>query len=739
MHMDYDDHINDKDRSKIDALNFLTAVPVSRKRDNPNRRRREADATILQNDQRVVTTNFDNHCDDAANTTCTNPELFMELLLNPNFEELSRQFPYFRNVYQTKRNVAGTTMFTPEFTMALSRALLHTHFGLSISLSDQCEPDISSQSNEEVAATSLSQSFRFLCPPIPNRFYYVQWIVQTLLPLRINLLYFDHNATETIHPLENVNQNNNGYIHGLDIGTGATCIYPLLFSYFNKSNYSHRKNIILHGTDIDAEAVQLAQTNIRMNRLDSHVHVHLVPKSYRQHLQPASTLSPQQEYVGVITGSGSAEMIIDTDDVANKNSNRPTDSYRFSTSPDYLGKDGGPLLQSLQCIMNTQQDQCTKNTVSPQQRFDFVMTNPPFYDTRYNDEDDCTDDHAMTLITKNLPPKVRQRKQNLKRRTTAMTTNEGFYPEGEVGFGLDLIADSWDLFVIHQQRPTQNISPKLPVWMSMMCGKKSTFTFLHRALYQLLGPAHICTTQFGPGDHTRWFIAWTYLIPAVRSPLALMSKNCWSFTVSIPFDNHTTVLKVCDLSVDSVCRNCQEIAYRLKEYCRTFPALNNGVACNLICEEVQASLNDISHNQPARRIHERRVASKLQICEMESDSSTSSAWIGDESLPECLQLRLVNTDPRIRCTNLLPCRSAHFLLDITLSVHSHTSMHENGNSDVLVQIDSYCHSLYGQKMIDKIKAQVQNEICRTSRRWRRIMKQKEQDITTQTLMDETID
>ena len=60
-------------------------------------------------------------------------------------------------------------------------------------------------------------------------------------------------------------------------------------------------------------------------------------------------------------------------------------------------------------------------------------------------------------------------------------------------------------------------------------------------------------------------------------------------------------------------------------------------------------------------------------------------------------------------------------------------------NEVHVQINGYCHSPYGQRMIDKIKLHIQQEICRTSRRWRRIMKQKEQDITTQTLMDETID
>ena len=190
---------------------------------------------------------------------------------------------------------------------------------------------------------------------------------------------------------------------------------------------------------------------------------------------------------------------------------------------------------------------------------------------------------------------------------------------------------------------------------------------------------------------------------------------------------------------------CQEVANRFVEYCRnTFPILDHGVAHHLLCEETQLPRNDVSSHQRSstRRIQqepEHITIVKLQMYETENDNSAALSWIGDESLPECLQQILQQPDSSVRRKTLLPNDCKHFLLDITLRVsdnHRLQGISNNNNNEVHVHINGYCHSPHGQKMIDQIKSHLQNDICRTSRRWRRMIKQKEHERINQVSMDE---
>lgn len=83
-----------------------------------------------------------------------------------------------------------------------------------------------------------------LCPPIPGRVDY-------------------------IHHLSDLMQNENitSDILVLDIGTGATCIYPIL----GHAEYDWR----FVGTDIDQAALQTAQNNISKNELESAISLRL--------------------------------------------------------------------------------------------------------------------------------------------------------------------------------------------------------------------------------------------------------------------------------------------------------------------------------------------------------------------------------------------------------------------------------------------------------------------------------
>ncbi|KAK3847898.1 MAG: hypothetical protein J3R72DRAFT_138221 [Linnemannia gamsii] len=81
-----------------------------------------------------------------------------------------------------------------------------------------------------------------LCPPIPNRLNYICWIEDLL----------DNDSTKEIH--------------GIDIGTGASCIYPLL-------GCSRNKLWKMVATDIDDRSILFADSNVKRNHLDNAINI----------------------------------------------------------------------------------------------------------------------------------------------------------------------------------------------------------------------------------------------------------------------------------------------------------------------------------------------------------------------------------------------------------------------------------------------------------------------------------
>ncbi|MCJ1316847.1 hypothetical protein MMC15_002168 [Xylographa vitiligo] len=114
----------------------------------------------------------------------------------------------------------------PEAVKQLTKSLLKRDFGLVVELPDNR-----------------------LCPPVPNRFNYVRW-VQDLLDTTS-----DSYADRYIPDREVV---------GLDIGTGASCIYPLL-------GCAARRAWRFAATDIDDVNLEYAKRNIVANHLRSRV------------------------------------------------------------------------------------------------------------------------------------------------------------------------------------------------------------------------------------------------------------------------------------------------------------------------------------------------------------------------------------------------------------------------------------------------------------------------------------
>ena len=84
-----------------------------------------------------------------------------------DFEELARSYPAFAREWEATRakqqqhGGSFSSVVTQEFNIALTRALIHSKFALTLP----------------------SLPFDRLCPPVPNRLAYVEWLERDLLPL----------------------------------------------------------------------------------------------------------------------------------------------------------------------------------------------------------------------------------------------------------------------------------------------------------------------------------------------------------------------------------------------------------------------------------------------------------------------------------------------------------------------------------------------------------------------------
>ena len=86
-----------------------------------------------------------------------------------------------------------------------------------------------------------------LCPPLPNRLNYICWLHDFVPPIAAPIL---------------------------DIGTGASCIYPIL------GHKTYEWNFV--ASDIDADSLKIAKEIISYNRLDTAITL--------RHVEPSTTL-----------------------------------------------------------------------------------------------------------------------------------------------------------------------------------------------------------------------------------------------------------------------------------------------------------------------------------------------------------------------------------------------------------------------------------------------------------------
>ena len=222
-------------------------------------------------------------------------------------------------------------------------------------------------------------------------------------------------------------------------------------------------------TDIDEQSIQSAAINVKANSLEGRIELALVPKSRRQMLEEESDANTLE--------SGTAHMA-------------------FSKSTP------GPVMNAIGAYVQVVDSKKTK-LIDQQWRpakFDFCMTNPPFYAT----EEEATAD----------------RKGDGRSRTD-MSVGEGVYPGGgEIRFVGDMIDDSREL--------TDSVT-----WYTSMVSKKSSLVELKRELRSQLGRGAVRTATFVQGKTTRWGIAWTYREVAPRSPALRLTGGLREFDVEI--------------------------------------------------------------------------------------------------------------------------------------------------------------------------------------------------------------
>ncbi|KAK4233901.1 hypothetical protein C8A03DRAFT_38354 [Achaetomium macrosporum] len=135
----------------------------------------------------------------------------------PDFKQLAKQDSRLAAVLH---NDGQLDFSNPAVTMQLTKTLMELDFGLKLELPDDR-----------------------LCPPVPNRHNYILWLKDLM-------------DTTSYEPPGRK-------LCGLDVGTGASCIYPLLGTAQRPWSFV--------ATDIDAKNLSYAKKNIRLNDLEERI------------------------------------------------------------------------------------------------------------------------------------------------------------------------------------------------------------------------------------------------------------------------------------------------------------------------------------------------------------------------------------------------------------------------------------------------------------------------------------
>ncbi|KAF3434675.1 hypothetical protein FNV43_RR21760 [Rhamnella rubrinervis] len=280
-----------------------------------------------------------------------------------------------------------------------------------------------------------------LCPTVPNRSNYIHWI--------------DDLLSSDIFPKTNTKGEN---VRGFDIGTGANCIYPLLGASLLGWSFV--------GSDMTDVALEWAERNVKDNpQISELIEIRRVKSG-------DDNLSVEDPHDGKSSYCESKEDLTQNADTEGKplssSFDLPADvDKRYHGSPILLG------------------------VVRDDEKFDFCMCNPPFFET---------------IEEAGLNPKT----------SCGGTPEEMVCPGGEKAFITHIIEDS--SILKHTFR-----------WYTTMVGRKVNLKFLISKLWEV-GVTIVKTTEFVQGQTCRWGLAWSFVPPARKiSSLHVAEKNNLSF------------------------------------------------------------------------------------------------------------------------------------------------------------------------------------------------------------------
>lgn len=145
----------------------------------------------------------------------------------PDFAQLANLYPSFAKHVVWKNGQPTLDWNNPDSICELTKALLHKDFGVTVELPvDQ------------------------LCPTVTSRVNYILWIEDLLgthtRPSKKAKIQDDSDVSSGTHT-----------VIGIDVGTGASCIYPLLGVAMNKWKFV--------ATDIDEKSIEWATKNVHLN------------------------------------------------------------------------------------------------------------------------------------------------------------------------------------------------------------------------------------------------------------------------------------------------------------------------------------------------------------------------------------------------------------------------------------------------------------------------------------------
>ncbi|KAK7368607.1 hypothetical protein VNO80_10635 [Phaseolus coccineus] len=333
----------------------------------------------------------------------------------PDFALLASLYPSFHSFVQCSPPHMRPTIDWTDFnaTRELTRVLLHHRHTLTWWIPDGQ-----------------------LCPTVPNRCNYIHWL--------------EHLLSSDIIP---GTISSDAKVRGFDIGTGTSCIYPLLGASLHGWSFV--------GSDVTDVAIEWAEKNVSSNSHISHlIEIRKVKDNGNAPcVEVEESVNSDQITSCKKTDMEVAPLPLDLHACENKNYHGP------------------PILVGV---------------VRDDEKFDFCMCNPPFFES---------------LEEAGLNPKT----------SCGGTSHEMVCPGGERAFITRIIEDSTQL--------KQHFR-----WFTSMVGKKSNLKYLVSKLWGV-GVSIVKTTEFVQGRTFRWGLAWSFLPPVQKSSISLSKKKNTSFTL----------------------------------------------------------------------------------------------------------------------------------------------------------------------------------------------------------------